>query len=316
MPQSASIIDTLSEGYRAIHRRPLTLLLVLALNLILLFSAPVSFAPLFERLDGFLTRLANDPAAVANAEQQGQAGELLRELGQTDLRQPLALLNALPRFVAPRFETGALTGISSTIEIATLPGALLVLTVVNLVILPISALFLTLVGAAVRGEPALPQSLGRSLARIGAALVGLLAVFLAASLLLGVPLLVIAGLLLFLNNALGALAFSLLFIVAVWVQIYVGFANEAIVISKAGPLNAIIASFNLVRRNLWGTVGLLLLTLLISRGTEIIWGMLGETIVGQVTAAIGSAYIGAGLMAARMAFYQDRTRLMESATKK
>ncbi|MDW8233160.1 MAG: hypothetical protein RMJ54_10290 [Roseiflexaceae bacterium] len=53
MRQSASIIDTLSEGYRAIHRRPAALLLVFVFNLALLMTAPVSFAPLFDRFTVF-----------------------------------------------------------------------------------------------------------------------------------------------------------------------------------------------------------------------------------------------------------------------
>jgi len=92
------------------------------------------------------------------------------------------------------------------------------------------------------------------------------------------------------------------------VQIYVGFANEAIVMSRVGPLRALRASFELVRRNLWGVVGFLLLSLLITRGTEVIWEMLGTSMIGGVAAALGSAYIGVGLAAARMAFYRERVR--------
>jgi hypothetical protein len=110
------------------------------------------------------------------------------------------------------------------------------------------------------------------------------------------------------NEALGILAFSLILVVIIWVQIYVGFANEAIVMSRVGPLRAIRASFEVVRRNLWGVIGLLLLSLLITRGTEVIWEMLGNSIAGGIAAAFGSAYIGAGLTAARMAFYRERLR--------
>lgn len=315
MPQSASVIDILSEGYRAMHRRPIALLLVLALNLTLLFSAPVSFAPLLERLNGFLTRLASDPALAVDAEQEGQGGALLKELGQTDLRQPLALLNVMPRFITPRFAFGALAGVDSVISIGTIPGALLALTAINLIVLPLGALFLALVGGAVRGDPMLPPGLGRNIVRIGAALLGLMALFLAAGLILGIPMLLIATLLTMLNEGLGLLAFSLLFVIAVWVQIYVGFANEAIVIGRLGPLRAIQSSFNLVRRNLWGTVGLLLLSLLITRGTEVLWDLVSGSTIGLVAAAVGSAYIGAGLIAARMAFYQERTQQMAASDK-
>ncbi|MBO9326861.1 MAG: hypothetical protein J7463_16315, partial [Roseiflexus sp.] len=85
-------------------------------------------------------------------------------------------------------------------------------------------------------------------------------------------------------------------------------ANEAIVMSRVGPLRAIRTSFEVVRRNLWGVIGLLILSLIITRGTEVIWEMFSNSTAGSIVAALGSAYIGAGLAAARMAFYRERLR--------
>lgn len=309
MRQSASIIDTLSEGYRAIHRRPAALLLVFAFNLALLMTAPVSFAPLFDRFDSFLARLAG-ASTDANSEVQSQMSALLAELGQTDLRQTLALVNVMPRFVVPRFAPGALAtnGVGAVITIASVPAALLTFVVINLIVFPIGVLFLTLVGAAVRGEPVLRRDLLRVMAHIGVAALGVMAILATAFVLVGLPFAFVAALLMAVNEVLGVLAFSLILVVIIWVQIYVGFANEAIVMSRVGPLRALRASFELVRRNLWGVVGFLLLSLLITRGTEVIWEMLGTSTFGGVAAALGSAYIGAGLAAARMAFYRERVR--------
>ena len=162
--------------------------------------------------------------------------------------------------------------------------------------------------AAVRGEPVLHRELWRVLVRIGAAVLGVMAILAAAFVLIGIPFTFAAALLMAVNEALGILAFSLILVVIIWVQIYVGFANEAIVMSRVGPLRALRASFELVRRNLWGVVGLLILSLIITRGTEVIWEMLGTSTIGGVAAALGSAYIGVGLAAARMAFYRERVR--------
>ncbi|MGC9041878.1 MAG: hypothetical protein ACP5MJ_20500, partial [Roseiflexus sp.] len=309
MQQSASIIDTLSEGYRAIHRRPAALLLVFAFNLALLLTAPVSFAPLFDRFDGFLARLAG-ASTETTGDAQSQMSALLAELGQTDLRQALALMNVMPRFIVPRFAPGALAtnGADAVITIASVPAAALTFVLINLIVFPIGVLFLTLVGAAVRGEPAWQRDLWRAMVRIGAAVIGVMAILVAAFVLIGFPFALVAALLMAVNDVLGVLAFSLILVVMIWVQIYVGFANEAIVMSRVGPLRALRASFELVRRNLWGVVGFLLLSLLITRGTEVIWEMLGASMIGGVAAALGSAYIGVGLAAARMAFYRERVR--------
>jgi hypothetical protein len=309
MRQSASIIDTLSEGYRAIHRRPAALLLVFVFNLALLITAPVSFAPLFNRFDSFLTRLAG-ASTDTSSDTQVQMSALLAELGQTDLRQTLALMNVMPRFVIPRFAPGALAtgGMSAVVTIASIPEALLTFVLINLIVFPIGILFLTLVGAAVRGEPVLHRDFWRVLVHIGVAVLGVMAILAAAFVLIGIPFTFAAALLMALNEVLGILAFSLILVVIIWVQIYVGFANEAIVMSRVGPLRAIRASFEVVRRNLWGVIGLLLLSLLITRGTEVIWEMFGNSTAGGIAAALGSAYIGAGLAAARMAFYRERLR--------
>lgn len=309
MLQPASIIDTLSEGYRAIHRRPAALLLVFVFNLALLTTAPVSFAPLFDRFDGFLTRLAG-ASADANGDTQSQMSALLAELGQTDLRQALGLMSVMPRFIIPRFAPGALATSSTgaAITIASVPAAVLTFVLINLIVFPVGILFLTLVGAAVRGEPALQPDLWRVMVRIGAAVLGVMAILAAAFVLVGLPFAVVSALLMAVNEVLGVLAVSLILVVVIWVQIYVGFANEAIVMSRVGPLRALRASFELVRRNLWGVVGFLLLSLLITRGTEVIWEMLGTSTLGGVAAALGSAYIGVGLAAARMAFYRERLR--------
>ena len=111
----------------------------------------------------------------------------------------------------------------------------------------------------------------------------------------------------------GLMALELLFVVGFWVNIYIGFYREAIVIHDQGPLRAIYTSFNVVRRNFWGTLGFLALSLIISLGSGVIWFRLVGSTVGLIVAMIGSAYIGSGLLAARMAFFRERLRRWQSA---
>jgi hypothetical protein len=66
-------------------------------------------------------------------------------------------------------------------------------------------------------------------------------------------------------------------------------------------------SFALVRRNFFASVGLLLLIWLIGLGLGLLWDQLSSSPVGLIIASVGSAYIGAGLAAARMVFYRERT---------
>ena len=130
---------------------------------------------------------------------------------------------------------------------------------------------------------------------------------------LGLPFLFFAYLLIFLNPTIGLLALELLFVVGFWVNIYIGFYREAIVIHDQGPLRAIYTSFNVVRRNFWGTLGFLALSLIISLGSGVIWYRLVGSTAGLIVAMVGSAYIGSGLLAARMAFFRERLRRWQSA---
>jgi hypothetical protein len=85
------------------------------------------------------------------------------------------------------------------------------------------------------------------------------------------------------------------------------------VVGEQGPLRAIYTSFNVVRRNFWGTLGFLVISLVISLGSGVIWHRLVGTTIGLVVAIVGSAYIGSGLLAARMAFFRERLRRWQSA---
>jgi hypothetical protein len=199
-----------------------------------------------------------------------------------------------------------------TIQIASVGGALLAFVIINVVALVLSAIFLGQVGAAVRRDWSPAVGLRRA-TKIGLALLGALAIILGVGLALGLPLLFFITLLLYLNQTLGVLALILVYWIAVWVSIYIGFTAEAIVISGLGPLRAIYTSFNVVRRNIWGTLGFLALTLIIRLGSGVIWHALVNSTAGALVAIVASAYIGSGLLAARMAFYRERLRRWQSA---
>ena len=69
-PQNATLIDSISEGYTAINRRPWLLLLPLLLNVYLWFGPQLSFAPLVSDLDRF--RRSATGAQAVDPEQQEQ----------------------------------------------------------------------------------------------------------------------------------------------------------------------------------------------------------------------------------------------------
>ena len=327
-PQNATVIESLSDGFRAINRRPWLVLVPLAVNLFLWFGVQLSFEPLVDSFYRLLQQLPQEPTA---GDLQAQYEQILA-LGRLDMRQPLALLNFVPLLMPYTLDPRASDSLSGsfpavqalpqlveaarpTIMVSGPGGALLALLVVNAVALAISAVFLTLVGEAVRRDrAALPVMLRRSW-RAGLALFGYVAVVAGVLLLLGLPFGFFALLLLRLNPAIGLFALAIGWFVVFWVRIYIGFAPEAIAISGSGPFQAMRASFNIVRRNFWGTLGLLALAeILIPWGSGVIWYNLSGTLPGLLAAIAGSAYIGSGLLAGRMAFYRERLRRWQAST--
>jgi hypothetical protein len=131
-----------------------------------------------------------------------------------------------------------------------------------------------------------------------------------ALLMLGVPLLVITALVSLLNKNLAQLIGNFIFIsfiwVGIWFYIYLFFFVNALILNDAGILRALWNSFNVVRRNFWSTIGLMLLMGLIGAGFSIIWRMLSTSSWGTLLAIMGNAYIGSGLAAASLTFYRDR----------
>ncbi|MBK9943108.1 MAG: hypothetical protein IPP13_15990 [Kouleothrix sp.] len=323
-PQNATLIDSISEGYAAINRRPWIILIPVLLNLYLWFGPQLSLGPL---VTSAIDTLKRAQPALADQEDIQLMYDQLLATGGVDLRQQLALLNYVPTlhlYVVGALETaGGLPAIpevlqpinsqrADTIAVSSVGGALVSILVLNACALVLSAVFLSQVGGAVRRDWSLVLAL-RHTPKIGLVILSALGIVAGAGLALGLPLLFLVTLLLYLNQTLGLLALFLLYWVGVWVSIYIGFMREAIVMSGLGPLRAIYASFNVVRRNIWATLGFLLLSLIIRLGSGVIWHSLVNSRVGVIIAIIGSAYIGSGLVAARMAFYRERLRRWQSA---
>jgi hypothetical protein len=325
-PQNATLIDSISEGYAAINRRPWLVLMPIVLNLYLWFGAQLSFAPMIDNLSSLLKGI--QPSLVDQTEMQVFYDQLIA-YGSVDLRPQIVRLNLVPtlrQYVVGTVDSEAGTASvpaiqevprlidpqrSDTIQVGTLGGALLTFLVLNALALALSAIFVSQVGAAVRSQW-LPGGGLRLALRVGLKLLGSVGILLGVALALGLPFLFFATLLLYINQTLGVLAIELLFVVAFWIGIYIGFYPEAIVMGDQGPLRAINTSFNVVRRNFWATLGLLAISLIISLGSGVIWHRLVNTTAGLIVAIVASAYIGSGLLAARMAFFRERMRRWQS----
>jgi len=295
-PQNVSLIDTLSAGYRALHRRPWVLAIPVGLSAYLWLGEPVALSPVAAEL-----RLAlADAARSLGGDDQARA-QLAEGVLSSDVRVALAWLNFVP-VLTPTLGSARGAGIGLSGPVAVLVAAALI----NLLALLLSSLFLTVLGEAVRGEPGdLRASLVRTL-RVAADICLYLLTLAGIGLILALPFLAISAIVIAMLPGATLIVLLIWYVALFWAYVYTGFAPEAISLGHAGPLRAIYHSVQLVRRDLGGTLGLLLLSFVIISGLGVLWRQLAASPPGLALAILGSAYVGSGLAAARLEFYRER----------
>jgi hypothetical protein len=293
-PKTQSLIDTIGMGYRALNRRLWVIALPITLSALLWFTPPIVLG---DNFGGRELAAAVQSLGGATADQQA----LLTRVLTSDLRVALAWFNVVPLLSpAPIEPDGAAFALAD-------PGAfLLTLALINVIALLASSLFLTSVAAAVRNEELRPLGELRQALRTAGVLVLVALIVLGVGIVLGLPFLALSTILIAVLPMAAVPILLLWYIAIFWASIYAGFAPEAIVLSRSGPLQALYNSVNLVQRNLAATLGLLLVTIVITSGLAIVWRQLAATPAGLAIALVGSAYVGSGLGAARMEFYRER----------
>lgn len=304
-PEKPALIDTISAGYAILNRKLWVLIIPVALNLYFWLGAKLSFAPFLSLLRDKLSLLVS--SLVPDPLYQEQ---LVVSIQNADMRQPLARMNLVP--VLPSWllqDHAPFSGEPWYIRGA--GAAAISLVVINLLALLFSSTFLLVLADGLNRQRCRPlvrvgQTLVAAL-RIGGywlLLIGCLFVFAAPAFFLVLPM----------DNELGqsltVLLVLLTFVTWFWLYLYTGFALEAIALNKVGLLKALRQSVQIVEYNFFSAVGLLLLSFLILHGMRLVWEALAQNLAGLLLAMAGSAYIGSGLVAARLVFYRDRLALL------
>jgi hypothetical protein len=325
-----SIIHSLSSGFDTITKRIWLIFIPVLLDLYLWIGPRLSIYPLVKRA---LPLVALSPNA--SPEEQlvlAEIGELLEQASQRfnafsfliirklDMPSLLSLnpwletvgitlnISSLVTFQAP--EASFLSQPLPVIEVGSETVFLGLYILLSLMGMLVGCSYLGLIAQEVRDNRLNVTHVLRRVwiwwARV--ALTALL--IFTALLMLGIPLLVIVALLSSLSRNLAQLIGNFTFISSIWVgmwfYIYLFFFVNALILNDTGILRALWNSFNVVRRNFWSTVGLMLLVGLIGTGFSIIWRMLSTSSWRTLFAIVGNAYIGSGLAAASFIFYRDR----------
>lgn len=301
----AGVIDTLSLGYTTINRHPWILAVPILLDLLFWLGPRLSLAPLVERA---LTRFP----AVALPADVSESYEEYRQ-GLSQLSEGFNLLSLLasnfpgvPSLMAGRAGSGPVIELSSSAE------ALGLFVLVAIAGVLVASLYYTFIGRGVRSDPETFGATLRRGAKTWVRVLVLLALALTAMLVLGVPVAIVALILGTINSSLLGFVASFLLVTAIWVQFYLFFVVDAIVISDASALQAVRNSVALVRFNLGPGLGLIILVWVIMLGMSVVWSGVAQTEWGIAAGILGNAYVSTGLATAAMIFYRDRFATIES----
>lgn len=308
------LIETLASGFRLVQRRLWLILLPLALDGLLWVAPQVSIQGAVRSVFALWpdAGLPADASQLLTQYQQLLMGEAERFSLLWLLSNSLTWLNALVPGL-PDLKHSTATGIEVPLWAIAL-WAPLVLTVG----LGLGSAYLTAVASQLPQDPQpvttwVRRGLMLWLRVVVYALLLLvvlaLSVFL-LSLVMAVLLMVapdLAGSL----TAFAALMASWIFL---WVFFMLYFVVAALASDNIGLGAAIVRSANVVARNLWSTLGLVLLTTIILSGFQLIFQRLSQS--GPVLVAVsivGNAFLLTGLTAARLIFYQDRFNRWQTA---
>jgi hypothetical protein len=307
------VIETLSAGYAAVNRQPWVLVLPVLLNLFLWLGPHVSYSQLlgplvtdaseWTRQVAFGPRRAiRDPQVISGIEQSREW--LIARSDDTNAFDALAWgplgvpsLDSLP---SQTDDLDLVTGWGD--------GVALFFACLGLGLL-MGGWFYGGLAVASSGESGGPLAAGRRVPRGVMGVLGWLAVLIGVGLLLGVPVVLLVAFTALVSPPVAFIGSALLLAGVLFASVHLFFSVPAIFVSSAGPLKAIQRSVGMVRRHLWPSVALIVLTWLILTGMDRVWDVLSSQVqspFGVVLSILGNAYIASGLIAAGMIFYIQR----------
>lgn len=296
---SVGVIDTLSAGYTTVNQHPWILAIPVLVDLFFWLGPRLSLAPLVQKIAARIAVPMDLPAEMAQGYQDYRDG-LLRAGESFNLFSLLAAhFPGIPSLMVARDGAGSVTTVADPW------AALLLFLMLPLVGMWLASVYYTVVAQPVRGSEGAGGMWGR-VWRTWGRLVLFLLFALGLGLLIGVPLMIVAAVAGAFNASLLGFLVAFISVIALWVQFYLFFVVDAMVISDVGPFKAIRNSVTVIRFNLGSTLGLVALILIISWGMPIVWDAVAQNEVGTAVAILGNAYIASGLAVASMTFYRDR----------
>ena len=311
--QPTGVIETLSAGYSAVNRQLWVLLLPIVVDAFLWFGPHVSYSPLVDPAVTRATewtremslgprRVPRNPEFINDLDQSRQY-----LIAQADDVNGLAAIAWGP-LALPSINAAASPGEDVAFVTGWADGLALLVASLGIGLL-LGGWFYGGLADASTGRREGPFGVGRFVPRGVLGTLGLVAVVTLTAILLGLPVVLLIGFAAVVSPPVAVLTSVLLGAALLYAAVHLFFAVDAIFVSHVGPLAAIQRSVGVVRRNLWQSVVLIVLTWLILAGMGRVWDVLASALqspYGVALGILGNAYIASGLIAAGMIFYTQR----------
>lgn len=269
----------------------------------------LSVVPLARRTGELLARSAQ----VSGEEMPISIAEMQQMLESVAEQFNLFSLLSASLMGVPSLMAYGSAGISGVIEVRNWLTLLGVMAALVLTGLAIGCLFLTLIATGLQAERLAPWGILRRTGIAWLRVIGLTLILLGLAIVLGMPFSFVIGLMMLINSGVASVLWALFNVAALWIALYLYFTVDAIVINQVGPLRAIWNSANVVARNFWSALGLIVAIAVLSMGLPFVWDALGRIHpVGVAVGIVGHAFIGSGLVTAGLIFYQNRYTLWQS----
>ncbi len=280
MRQPFYVIDALAAGYATVHRQPFILLFSIGLSAYLWLGSAITLA-------------------LPPTSDQSILAQWIGTLHATDARTLLVITNLIP-LLTP----GAEAVTPPPLVLSSRQFGLAVIGL-NAVALALSSLFLALLRQLMHQDrPWLQTTLAHSVA-IGIRLAG------AVGIALGIvaPLLALSIVMVSIMPATTPFLFTGWIALSLIGLVIFGFTPEIITLQQHGPLAALRASWHFARRRWFSIATFLAICTVIEFGFAHLWRALAMQPGWLAPAIVGNAYIGSGLRAARLQFYQYYAKL-------
>jgi hypothetical protein len=299
------VIDALSGGFELVLRHPWVLLIPIALDLFLWLGPQINAKPLFDQTIVFLSTSVPADASAETLQSLDAVKSALQAAGDTVNVFGVMAPGLFPTLFNVRPpETDSARAVWFVVP----DGAVLMLVSLPLAHfgMLIASIYLESIARAVRQKSGGARTFVPRLIKSYVTLVALALLALVGLFAFAFPVALGATMVSMLSAGLGAFMLLGGSLIVLWAALYLAFAIPSIFVSGSSAAQSVLNSISIFHFNFSPAISLVFLTYLIQMGFAFIWQQFTGTTWGVVLDVVANAFLGSGLIAALMLFYNDR----------